>query len=149
MRKKAGTGVPQIVATLRTIGAAMATAASESERDQPPSPETLYRYSLDRPADQNAANERVHTDGKPERGWRVLCPDARGYSENYDRENDSADTLPDPERMIGHSLCAGELRRACRGIEESPMSAYCALKRTLPRLVERFDNVDVEFLALA
>src|SRR5215467_12607904 len=38
IRKYAGTGVPHIVATLRTIGAAIATAASASERDQPPTP---------------------------------------------------------------------------------------------------------------
>jgi hypothetical protein len=69
--------------------------------------------------------------------------------ENNDRENDSAGTLPDPEWMIGNGLRARELRRACCGIEEPPVSSNRSFESTLPGLVERLDDIHVEFLALA
>ena len=51
--------------------------------------------------------------------------------------------------MIGNSLRTRELRRACCGVEEPPVSPNRAFKSTLPGLVERLDDVHVEFLALA
>ena len=138
-----------MIATLSTIGAAIATAASASDRDQPANPETFDWNVLNRPADQGTADERIRADRKPERQRRVFRANGHCRTEHNDCEQDSASALPKPERMIGYRLRSGEFWRACRGIEESPMAANRSFERALPGLVEGLDDVHVEILALA
>src|SRR5215469_937609 len=125
-RKYAGTGVPHIVATLRTIGAAIATAASASDRDQPPTPRlSIGMFSTVQPIRTPPTNAFALTASHSDGG------------------------LPDPERVIGNGLRAREFRRACSGGEESPMSPHRPFECTLPGLVECLDDIHVELFALA
>ena len=49
--------------------------------------------------------------------------------------------------MIGYRRAPGELGHARGIVEQSPMAADSAFERALPWFIERFDHVDVEFLA--
>src|SRR4029453_12315415 len=109
----------------------------EGERAGPAAnAETFERDIFNCPSDQRAADEGIRTDRKPEQLRSIFGANADCRGKNNAGEYDSSDALPEPERMVGHGLCAGELRRAGGGIEKPPMAPTRSCTSTLPGLID-------------
>src|SRR5262249_34171329 len=123
---------------------------NERKRTRPAAePKTFERQVFDCPANERSADESVHAYREPEQHRRLFRTYGQGRGKNNGSEQYSGAGLTKPKRMVGYGLSPCKFGGARRGIEEPPVAADRALKSALPWLIESFDDIHVEILALA
>src|SRR4029077_5429308 len=122
----------------------------EGERAEPTADaEAFDRNRLNGPAEHHGGKERQRRYFRPQiRGKALYAPGSKGAGKGKGRKRDAGGRLPRPLRMLGNRAAEAEFEPVRRAVENAPVATDRPFERTLPGLIERLDDIDLEVLAL-